>query len=98
MVKHLIQIKNGIMTHVNASVKSITRVKQYYSWNPSTCICEKSVHLKTIADILVNMCDEFINATDNVFNSMTNTIPINMRNTILTNIMNTMSTNSDDKK
>ena len=32
--------KNGVMKHVNVSVKIIVRAKKDYSCNPSTCICE----------------------------------------------------------
>ena len=72
--------------------------KKYYSWNPGSCICENSMHLKTIADISVSVCDECTNATDNVSNSMKNTILANMTNTIPTNVTSIMSTNSYDKK
>ena len=41
VVKHAVQIKNGIMISLNASVKSIIHAKGY-SWNPSTWICENS--------------------------------------------------------
>ena len=34
-MQHIIQLKNGIVINVNASVKSIARAKQNYSWNPS---------------------------------------------------------------
>ena len=40
IVQHAIQIKNGIMKHMNVSVKIILSAKKKYSWNPSTCICE----------------------------------------------------------
>ena len=72
--------------------------KNYYSWNPGSCICENSMHLKTIADISVSVCDECINATDNLCNSMTNTIQEKITNTISTNVTSIMSTNSYDKK
>ena len=45
IVQYVIQIKNGIMKHVNVNVCK----KKDYSWNPSTCICENSKYLK-IAD------------------------------------------------
>ena len=43
------------------------------------------------------MCNEIINATDNVSTNVTNTILKNMANTILANVMSTISINSDDK-
>ena len=50
IVQHVIQIKNGIIKHVNVNVKIIVSAKKDYSWNSSTCICEKSKYLKSIAD------------------------------------------------
>ena len=58
--------------------------------NPSTCICENSRYLISIAETLVSVCDKIVNAT--------NTIPVNMTNTISTNVTSTNSTNSDRKK
>ena len=34
--------------------------KKDYSWNPSTCICQNSKFLKSIADTSVITCDEII--------------------------------------
>ena len=39
IVQNVIQIKNGIMKHVNVSVK-LFKCKKDYNWNPSTCVCE----------------------------------------------------------
>ena len=50
IVQHVIQIKNGIIKHVNVNVKIIVSAKKDYSWNSSICICEKSKYLKSIAD------------------------------------------------
>ena len=30
--------------------KNYYKCKKYYSWNPSTCICQNSKYLKSIAD------------------------------------------------
>ena len=59
-VQHVIQVKNGITKHVNVSVKIYCKCKKDYSWNPSTCICEKSKYLKSITDTSVIECDEII--------------------------------------
>ena len=50
IVQHVIQIKNGIIKHVNVNVKIIVSAKKDYSWNSGICICEKSKYLKSIAD------------------------------------------------
>ena len=71
------------MIHVNASVKSIARAKKYYGWNPSR-------YLKSIADTLVSVSNEVINAMDNSSTNVWNIVPTNMTNTISTNVTNTM--------
>ena len=38
--------------------KTYCTCKRDYSWNPSTCFCESSKHLKHIVDDLVIACDE----------------------------------------
>ena len=43
--------KNEIMKYVNKRVKFIVHAKKDYSWNLSTCICENSKFLKSIAEI-----------------------------------------------
>ena len=53
IVQLAIQIKNGMMKHANVSVKMIAHAKKDCSWNPSTCICEISKYLKSIADTSV---------------------------------------------
>ena len=60
IVKFAIQIKNGIMKHVNVSVKIIVHVKKDYSLNPSTCICENGKYLKSIDVTSVITCDEIM--------------------------------------
>ena len=62
IVQHIIQIKNGIMKHVNDS-KMYCQCKKDYVWNPSTCIRENDRYLKSIADTSVIVCSEIINAT-----------------------------------
>ena len=63
IVQHVIQIKNVIIK---------------YSWNPSTCICENSKYLKSIADTSVIECDEVITVMDTVSTKMTNAIATNV--------------------
>ena len=45
--------------------------KKDYSWNPSTCICENSKYLESIADDSVIVYDEIINVTDSVSTNVT---------------------------
>ena len=40
--------------------KSYRTYEKYYRQNPSTCICENSKYLKSIADTSVLACDEII--------------------------------------
>ena len=49
-----------------------------YSLNPSTCIYENGKYLEIIADTSVTVCDEIIDATDNVSTNVPNTIPSNI--------------------
>ena len=49
------QAKNGIIKHVNVSVKIITRAKKDCSWNPSTCICQNGKYLKSIVHEIKNV-------------------------------------------
>ena len=41
-----------------------TTCKKYYSWNPSTCICENDKYLKRLVDDSKIMCDEIIYVID----------------------------------
>ena len=45
-----------------------------YTWNPSTCICENSNYLKSIADPSVTVGDGIIIAIDNLSIKKRNTI------------------------
>ena len=56
------------------NIKIIINVKKDYSWNPSTCICENSKYLKSIANISVTECDEIITVLDIISIKKTNTI------------------------
>ena len=85
IVKHVMQIKNGIMTNANVSVKRIVRAN-----NRSACICENSGYLESIVDYSVVACHEIISAVASVLK--------NVANTISTNLTSTVSINLDDKK
>ena len=58
--------------------KNYRKCKKHYSWNPSTCICQNSKYLKSIADTSVTECDEIIFVMDNVSTKKTNTIATNV--------------------
>ena len=49
IVQHVNQIKNG-MKKCDCQCKNYLKCKKDYSRNPSTCICENSKYLKSIAD------------------------------------------------
>ena len=70
----------------NCECKNCRMCTKGYSWNPSTCLCENGKYLKSIADTLVSVCDEIINATDNVSTNVTNTIPTNFMSIVSTNV------------
>ena len=46
--------------------KNYRTCKKDYSWNSSTCICENSKYLKSIANTSVTECDAIIIVIDNV--------------------------------
>ena len=58
--------QNKIMKSANVSAKSYGMYKNNYNWNPSICICENGRYLKHIADTLVIVNNEFMNAVDSV--------------------------------
>ena len=87
IVQYVIQIKNGIMKHVNVNVCK----KKDYSWNPSTCICENSKYLKSIVDTSVTECDKIVIIMDNVLTRKTNTIAMKKISAIATNFTSTAS-------
>ena len=101
IVQYVIQIKNGIMKHVNVNVKSIRfakKKKRDYSWNPSTCICENSKYLKSIVDTLVTECDKIVIVMDNVSTKKTNTIATKKISAIATNFTKTASISCHSKR
>ena len=85
VVQHVIQIKNGIIKHVNVSLKIIVHCPA-----SSTCICENGNYFKSIGGDLKIVCDEIINVMDIVSTKMTSTIAANATSTV--------SITSDDKK
>ena len=74
MLENLIQIKSGIMIHVDASTKNII-----YEINLSICSCENGKYLASITDNLVITCDEIIDAETKSNNEETKSIPINFK-------------------
>ena len=86
IVQHVIHIKNGIIKHVNANVKIIVHPKKDFSWNPSTCICENSKYLKSIADRLQS------------FDLTMGNVSTKYTNTIATNVTSSASINCHNKK
>ena len=64
-------------------------IKKDYSWYPSTCICENSKYLKSIADDSKIVCDKLY---------IMEIVSTNGANTIATNATRTVSINPDEKK
>ena len=68
IAQYIIEIKNRIIKRANVNVKIIIKnyhtYKKDYSCNPSTCICENSKYLKSVADTLVAKCDEIVIVID----------------------------------
>ena len=46
--------------------KKYFKCEKYYGWNPSTCICENSTYLKSVADTSMTQCDETVIVMDNL--------------------------------
>ena len=83
IVQHAIQIRNGIMKHVNVNVKIIVRVKKIIvGRNPFVRIVSIK---KSIVDGSVILCNEIINLADSVSTNVTNIVPVNVMNTLLVN-------------
>lgn len=54
-----------------------------YSWIPRTCFYKNGKCLKSIENTLVvSVCGEIINTTDNVSTNVTNNIPTKLTNTV----------------
>ena len=78
IAQNVIQIKNGIINYVDVNVKIIIIIVL----DPSTCICENSKCLKSIADTSLTDCDKIILVIDNVLAKNTNPIARKKTNTI----------------
>ena len=65
-------------------------MQKNYSWNPSTCTCENSKYLKSVADTSVTECDEIVIVMD--------IASIKKTKTIATNVTSTASINFHHKK
>ena len=72
IVQHVIQIRNGIIKHVNVNVEIIVRANKIILG--ILCICENSKYLKSNADTLLIECDEIISVMNIVSAKMTNSI------------------------
>ena len=70
-VQPVIQIRNGIMKHVNVSVKVIVHAKK------TIVGILAHVFVRTISDTSVITCDEIISVMDIVSTKMTNTVSTN---------------------
>ena len=68
IAQYIIEITKRITKHadvnVNIIIKNYHTYKKDYSWNPSTCICENSKYLKSVADTLVAKCYEIVIVID----------------------------------
>ena len=69
IVQYVIQIKYGIIKHVNVNVENYGTCKKDYNYNPSTCICENSRYLNSSS---VTECDEIKSVIDIVSTKETN--------------------------
>ena len=65
------------------NVKTI--VSEQKSWNPSTCICENSKYLKSVADTSVTRCDEIVIVMRDLSTKKINTITRNVTSTAFIN-------------
>ena len=74
----------------NNKMNAKTIVSEQKSSNPSTCICENSKYLKSVAYPSVTECDEIVTVIDN--------LPTKKTYTIATNTMSTTSINCYNKK
>ena len=72
----------------NVSKDFHSTCKKGYRWNPSTRICENSMHLKNIVDDSVIVCDEIKIIIDSVSTNVTNSILENVTSTVTINFDN----------
>ena len=79
LLKHIKQIKNGTIKHINVILEIIVSAKVIIvGVDLITCICENSKYLKSIADDSAIVCDEIIDAIDIVSTKLTNTLATNV--------------------
>ena len=94
------EIKNGMMKHINVSVKIIVRAKKIivgilvhvFVRTVSISKCYFNIYTSVI------VCHEIKNARNSVSTKIANTLPTNVTNTVSANVASTMSIDSDDKK
>ena len=92
------QIKNGIIKHVNVNVIEIIEIRieiifkhnKNYSWNLSICTFDSSSYLKSIVNASIIMCDKIIYVMD--------ILSTNRLNALIANVMSNVSINLNDKK
>ena len=65
--------------------KNYHKCRKDYSWIPSTCICENSKYLRSIADTSVMECERIITVMGIVSTKMTIYIAANVMSTALIN-------------
>ena len=63
--------------------KNYRKCEKYYSLNPSTCFCENSKYLKSVADTSVTKCDKIVIAMKNLSTKKTSIITTNATATAL---------------
>ena len=68
IAQHVIQIKNEIMKHANANVKTIKQTKKITVGILIHVFVRKEKYLGSTADDSVITCDEIINARDSISN------------------------------
>ena len=72
------------MINANASVKRIVRAQKITVGMLVYVFVINGEYLISIADTIVNVCNEIINSTDNVSANVKNNIPTNMTSSIST--------------
>ena len=92
IVQHVIQIKNGIIKHVNVNVTIIISVKKIIAgilahvfvrivFKKYRIVFKVFKYLKSVGDTSVTKCDEIVIVIDNLPTKKTNTIATNVTST-----------------
>ena len=88
IVQHIIK-KNWNSKTCQCECKSYHKCDKNYSLNPSTCICENSNYLKSVADTSVTKCNKIVFVIKNLSTKKANTITTNVTTTALINCHST---------